>query len=233
MDGTVAVGTYPHSSIAQASPTPTLVSQRMALQALHRLGKLQQAAIGRPMGVVANGTVLDHRRVFEHLGPAHGLVAGETPVVPRHQGDALTAVGVVAVNTGNSAFLDRMVRPHVQPSNDVLVAVDAGHGSRIGFPEREVKLCGTLGVVNSVTCAAGNFGPAVVGKCPVSMFDVPLLVAGQALSGIRQENALAAFREMFLAGEGVALQAVAMVGKGLVSFVGDVAGQTGIASGRH
>jgi hypothetical protein len=97
----------------------------MALQALHRLGKLQQAAVRRAVRVVTDDAVLDCRRMLEHVGPTHVLVALGALLGLGDERGRLAVVRIVATDARHRAFDDRMVRRHGEAGGDILVAADA------------------------------------------------------------------------------------------------------------
>lgn len=143
---TVTVGAISElGAIRNACSGMPVVGNGVALQALHGLGDLQQATIGRAVGVVADGAVFNYRRVFEHLGSADGLMALVALVVLVHQASLLAAMRVVAAYAGEGAFLDGVMGGHVETRGNILVAVHAGSRFLVGFPQGQVELLGLFG----------------------------------------------------------------------------------------
>lgn len=197
--------------------------ERVALQALHRLRKLEQAAVWRTVRIVANGAVLDDRRMLEDLWPLHVLVTSRALFVLAGEAGFPAAVRVVAMDAGQSAFPDRVMRGHGHACGDVLVAVHAQLRMAVGLPHADVDFL-DLGRVQSVAVAAVQPGLPVRGKIPVHALVVTALMASQTVRGRRQRyRAAPPFDEMpFL--RGVAGHAIAVVDVDLVSLVGNVAG---------
>lgn len=135
-----------------------VVGDGMALQALHGLGDLQQATIGRAVRVVADGAVFNHRGMFKYFGPADGLMALVALVVLVHQAGLLAAMRVVAADAGEGAFLDGVMGGHVEARGDILVAVHAGSRFLVGFPQGQVELSGLFGRMHAVAIAALDLG---------------------------------------------------------------------------
>lgn len=228
MNRRVAVGATPQLG-APRRIAAVRGRERVALQALHRLRKLQQAAVWRTVRVVADGAVLDDRWMLEDLWPLHVLVTSRALFVLAGEAGFPAAVRVVAIDTGQSTFPDRVMRGHGHACGDVLVAVHAQLRMAVGLPHADVDFL-DLGRVQSVAVAAVQPGLPVRGKIPVHALVVPALMASEAVRGRRQRHRAASpFDKMpFL--RRVADHAIAVVDVDLVSLVGNVAGLAAITA---
>ena len=87
----------------------------MALQACSRLGNREQLAVRRPMGGMAVHAVFHHRGMLENHRATNRLVTAQALCALAFQNGRFVAVmGVVAAYAGHAAFLNRVVRSHVQ-----------------------------------------------------------------------------------------------------------------------
>ena len=106
----------------------------MALQADCRLGNREQFAVRRAMGGMAAQAVFHHRGMFEDHRATNRLVTAQALCALAFQNSRFVAVmGVVAAYAGHAAFLNRVMRGHVQARSDVLVAIDASRRTFVHF----------------------------------------------------------------------------------------------------
>ena len=224
----MAVGTAPELR-APGRVAVHSAGQGMALQALHRLGELQQTAVRRAVRVVTDDAVLDCRWMFEHMGAAHVLMAFSALLGLGDKRGGLAVVRVVATDARQRTFDDRMVGGHGQAGGDILVAADAQGRNPVALPHADIDLL-DLGGVDAVAVPALDLGFVVFGKGPVHAPVVVVLVAGQALFGRRQLYAAAATFSEVPGLRRMAGQAVAVIDVDLVRLVRYVAGFAGLVA---
>jgi hypothetical protein len=124
--------------------------------------------------------VLGRRRMFEDMRATYILVTLRTLSCLADQPGLLAAMLIMATGAGHPAFLDRVVRTHVEAGQYILVAGGTQPGGLVGTPEREIEALVDLGSMHAVAVAALDPRLVVIRKFPVHAL-VIILMAGQTL----------------------------------------------------
>jgi len=179
------------------------------------------------MGVVAVAAVLGDRAMLEGLGAAHRLVAFEALLVAGEQCGFLAAMGVVTTGATHPAFLERVVRRHVEAGRHILVAIHTGGRLFVGRPQGQVEALGRLGRMHTVAVAAIQIGLLMIGEGPGVQRAALTLVTIQALGRIGKQDVLATLGVMEGILNGVAVRTLAMVIVDAMINMTGVAGKAG------
>ena len=129
----------------------------MTLQTQERLVLKEQVVGYRPVSIVAESAVFDHRVMLEHKGSLITGVAFQTEIVQtliglEHAGyQVIRSMGLVAVSAAHFAFPDRVAGHQIAFGLDILMTLSAEF-KLVGVPKKSLLLV----VVYAVTLEAGD-----------------------------------------------------------------------------